>query len=248
MAREVHNVFGYPKWREFANLMERARAAFGSIKVDPSHHIVLTHTMLKVGGGASRQGDDHFLSRPACYLIAMNGDPTKPEIAACQAYFAVQTRRAEIQDSLGEDEKRLELRSKVARSARRVSGVAQDAGVRSRMQPVFHDARYQGMYGISARALKHKKGLTEDDSFLDMAGPLELSMHEFQMNLAANVISRENIKGEQKAIDKNREVGVHVRGSIKSAGGTMPEDLALAEPIAEVKKRVRALKKLPKPR
>jgi DNA-damage-inducible protein D len=58
--------------------------------IDPSHQIVLTHKFMEVGGGAQKRGNDYFLTRGACRLVAMNGDPSKPEIAAAQAYFLVQ--------------------------------------------------------------------------------------------------------------------------------------------------------------
>src|SRR5271157_4236976 len=133
--------------------------------VEPSHQIVLTHKMMEVGKGAQRQGDDYFLSRAACYLIAMNGDPSKPQIAAAQAYFAIKTRQMEILEQKEEehpDVRRVAARERVTQSFRRVSGAAKDAGVQR--QGLFHDARYQGLYGgRGTREVKRLKGLDEKD-------------------------------------------------------------------------------------
>ena len=247
MAREIHPILGYPTWREFDTVIVRARRALTGNDVDPSHHIVLTHKMVEVGSDAKRQQDDYFLSRAACSLIVLNGDPSKPEIAAGQAYFVVQTRRMEIEDQRAADEKRLKLRGKVAQSHKLVSGVAQDAGVSNRMQGIFHDARYQGLYGMPLREVKQKKGLGQKEIVYDRAGPMELSANEFQMNLAAEVIQKQGIRGEQAAISRNKAVASDVRRVIKDQGGTPPEDLPLAEPIKEVKKRIQSRKKLAPP-
>lgn len=245
LAREIHAILGYPTWREFESVIGRAASALSASDIDSSHHIVLTHRMVEIGSGAQRRTEDYFLSRAACYLIALNGDPSKPEIAAAQAYFVVQTRRQELEDERSDDEKRLELREKVSQSVKIVSGVAQEAGVRSRMQGVFHDARYQGLYGMSLRDLKGFKGLGDKEQLLDRAGLLELSMHDFQMNLAADVISKDTAKSEQRAINTNLEVARRVRGTVLESQGTPPERLALESPIKEVKKRVKGTKKLP---
>lgn len=247
LAREIHDTLGYPNWREFEGLLDRAGEALRQNGIDPSHHFVLTHKVMAGGKGSQQQGDDYFLSRSACYLTAMNGQSSKPEIAAAQAYFVVKTREKELEDERSDDEKRLELREKVTQSVKVVSAVAQAAGVRSQMQGVFHDQRYRGLYGMSQKDVKGLKGLGLKDQLLDRAGLLELSMHDFQMNLAADVIGKSTTKGEQAAIQTNLEVAKRVRRTVEKSGGTLPEHLQLEPPIKEVKKRVAHQKKLSGP-
>lgn len=246
-ARDINEILGYPNWREFEHVINRAKDSFLGNGIDPSHQIVLTHKLMGVGKGAQIRGDDYFLSRPACYLIAMNGDPSKPEIAAAQTYFAIKTRQMEIlEQEESPDHRRLAARERVTQSFRRVSGSAKDAGVER--QALFHDARYQGLYGgRGTRDVKQIKGLADKDNLFDFAGALELSAHEFQMNLAADVLAKDNIKGERHAINTNRKVGEHVRSTIHNSGGTLPENLPLEEPIKNVKKCLGAQNKLPKP-
>ena len=243
-AREIQTVLGYSEWRNFNNVMERAEASMLSNEIMPSHHIVETTRMMEVGKGAKRQERDFFLSRAACYLIAMNGDPSKPEIAAAQAYFAVQTRAREIESDAVEDEKRLELREKVKESFKAVSGAAKQAGVPNAKQPIFHDARYRGLYGMSAREMKSSKGMKQKDNPFDHMGALELSANDFQMNLAAETIDKEEIRGETRAIRKNEEVARKVRQTMIDSGSRPPEELPLAEPIGNVRKRLKSKKKL----
>ncbi|TIT96236.1 MAG: hypothetical protein E5W43_22515 [Mesorhizobium sp.] len=177
-------------------------------------------------------------------MIALNGDPSKPEIAGAQAYFVVQTHRMEQVDALTQDEKRLHLRDKVTNAFRTVSGVAKEAGVPNSKQPLFHDARYQGLYGMSRRDVMARKGLKREDNPFDYAGPLELSANEFQMNMAADVIKKEGIKGEYRVIDRNKKIAQDVRKVMRDSGSTMPENLPVAEPIGVVEKRVKAARKL----
>jgi DNA-damage-inducible protein D len=155
--------------------------------------------------------------------------------------------RDQQEQALSEDQRRLELRGRVKTSFKRVSAAAKEAGVRNRMQPVFHDARYRGLYGAPLRTVRQKKGLPEAENLLDRAGPLELSANDFQMNLAAEVITREGVRGEQRAIDINETVGTRVRKVIEESGSPLPEDLPVEPPIKEIETRVKAGNKLPKP-
>jgi len=247
LAREILPVLGYETWRRFEDTLERAKKALIGNGVDPSHHFAETGKMVELGSESQRRVTDYFLSRAACYLVAMNGDPSKAEIAAAQAYFLIRTREVELLDERSDEEKRVALREKVSKSVKVVSAVAQQAGVRSQMQGVFHDQRYQGLYGMSLRDLKDFKGLDQKDQLLDRAGLLELSMHEFQMNLAADVISKDVGKSEARAIRTNLDVARRVRVTVEKSGGTMPEKLPVERPIKEVKKQIESGKKLAKP-
>jgi len=248
LAREICPLLGYT-WEGFEDVIDRAKSACDGVGVAQEHHFRRSSTMLRLGSGAQREASDHFLSRTACYLIGMNGDPRKPEIAAAQAYFAVQSRRMELRDeadaALAHDQRRLELRDRVTESFKRVSKSAQEAGVRNARQGAFHDARYRGLYGASLRDVRAKKGLAEKENLMDRAGPLELSANDFQMNLAAQVLSREGVNREAQAIMRNKEVAERVRRVIAESGSPLPEDLPVEPPIKQVAARLKAMSKLP---
>jgi DNA-damage-inducible protein D len=236
LAREINVILGYPQWREFGDVLERARNACAGAHIPVPNHFGLTHKMVEVGSGARREVEDYFLSRAACYFVAMNGDPSKPEIAAAQAYFAIQTRRMELADQNAADQKRLEMRDKVTESFKKISGVAQDAGVVR--QGIFHDARYRGLYSMPLRDVKRKKGISDRENLLDRAGALELSANDFQMLLAADVIATKGIRGEAAAVVVNERVGKEVRETMRKEGATLPENLPVEPPIAVVRKRL----------
>ena len=236
IGREIYSILGYSEWDSFIPVIERAAASMTASGGDPSHHIRHTTKLMGVGKGATRRVGEVFLSRGACYLIAMNGDPAKPEIAGAQQYFAIQARMRELEESESSDRKRLTIRERVASAARRVSAAAQDAGV-SRFG-IFHNARFLGLYGKSKKAVDRHKGLAEGEHLFDRAGALELSAHEFQMQLAATKIVNEGINGEERCIDANLTVAKQVRKTILDQSGVKLEDVPLEkEHIASVRKR-----------
>lgn len=237
-AREIMPLLGYVEWDNFLKIIEKGREALRNNKEDPSQHILEITAMLGVGNNATREGADYILSKPACYLIAMNGQPSKPEIAAAQAYFFVQTRRMEDADQLANDLERCELRDKATEVFKRLSGTAQQAGVRNHMQPVFHDAGYRGMYAMPRKDVLQAKGLKQGDNLLDYAGTLELAANAFRMELADDVLKRERIRSEREAILRHESVGREVRDTIERSRGTLPEALPIEPHIKEARNRV----------
>lgn len=96
MARELMPLLGYTKWQKFEGAIQRAAMACKNAGKPLENHITGAGKLVTRAQGGGSETADYKLSRFACYLVAMNGDPRKPEIAAAQTYFAVRTRQAEL--------------------------------------------------------------------------------------------------------------------------------------------------------
>ena len=239
-ARDLQPLLGYSQWRRFEQAIERAKTSCKESGNSPDHHFAGAGKPITGGKGAVQLVDDYHLSRFACYLIAQNGDPRKPEIAQAQRYFAIQTRRQELSDQATADMERLELRKQTAEEFKALSGAAQDAGVQNKMFGVFHDAGYKGLYGGLGRdAIKVRKAIPDKDNLLDRMNATELAANQFRMTQTRDKLARDHIQNQSHAIQTHEQVGKEVRDAIKRIGGTPPENIAPAEHIKEVEKRLK---------
>jgi DNA-damage-inducible protein D len=239
-AREIQLLLGYTQWRRFEDAVKRAITSCKSSGNEPSHHFADAGKMIDIGKGGSREVPDYHLSRFACYLIAQNGDPRKPEIANAQKYFAIQARRQEISDAIAADVERLDLRKQTAEEFKALSGAAREAGVNDKMFGVFHDAGYKGMYGGMGRdAIKKFKKIPEKENLMDRMDTTELAANQFRMTQTRDKLANERIRDQQIAIKTHENVGKEVREAIARIGGTPPEHLSPAEHIKLVEKRVK---------
>ena len=230
LARELQSVLEYAQWRRFSDAIERAKLACKNSGFAIEDHFADVGKMVDIGSGAEREIDDVMLSRYACYLIVMNGDPRKEVIAVGRTYFAVKTRQQELIDNyeqMSEDQKRLAIRNEMITHNKSLAEAAQMAGIEdSRDYAIFQNKGYQGLYGgLGAKEIHARKGLKKSQRILDHMGSTELAANLFRATQTDEKLRRENIQGKQAAYDTHYEVGKKVRQTIKELGGTMPEDL-----------------------
>lgn len=228
-ARELQVVLEYAEWRNFQNVINKAKVAAQNSGFAPDDDFVDVNKI--VNAGATRKDiGDIMLSRYACYLIVQNADPNKEIVALGQTYFAVKTRQQELiedYEELSEDQKRLAIRNEMIAHNKSLAEAAQQAGVISqRDYAIFQNRGYQGLYGgLGAKEIHARKGLKKSQKILDHMGSTELAANLFRATQTDEKLRRENIQGKQAACETHYQVGKKVRQTIKELGGTMPEDL-----------------------
>lgn len=246
LARELQEVLGYTEWRNFSKVIDKAKISCKTSGEVENSHFVDVSKMVE-SGVADIPVRDIRLTRYACYLIAQNGDSKKEAIALAQTYFAVQTRRQELQDQfdqLTEDQRRLAIRGELTEHNKSLVEAAKQAGVETRGDfAKFQNRGYQGLYGgLGAKEIHARKGLKKSQSILDHMGSEELAANLFRATQTDAKLRRENIHGKDAANETHYKVGAKVRQTIEELGGTMPEDLPTPD------KSIRQLRKEEKKR
>ena len=245
-ARDLYKLLGYSEYRHFLPVIDKVKEALVSLNEDIENHIEDMLDMVKIGSGADRELESLKLSRFACYIAVQNADPSKPNVALGQAYFAIKTREKELLEEdeqrliqSEEDSKRLLLREQMRKHNKQLAEAANDAGVKEPIDyAIFQNYGYRGLYGgLSRQDIHKRKGLKKSQDILDHMGSTELAANLFRATQTEEKLRRENIQGKQRANQTHYEVGKKVRQTIKELGGTMPEDLPTADSIKKLERQ-----------
>ncbi|HTW90459.1 MAG TPA: DNA damage-inducible protein D [bacterium] len=247
-SRDLAEVLDYTQYRNFEAVVAKAKLACFNSGHRIEDHFADVSKMVDIGSGAQRAIKTVLLSRYACYLIVQNADPAKDIVALGQTYFAIQTRRQEMAELSGEEERRLLLRDEMKLHNVKLAGVAKRAGVVTSLDyAIFQNHGYQGLYGgLTAQDIRDRKKLGKGKDILDHMGSTELAANLFRATQTEEKLRRDRISGKDAACRTHKEVGAKVRQTIRDLGGTMPENLPAAENIKRVESRKRkALRRKP---
>ena len=221
-------VLSYKDWRYFDSVIEKAKIACQNFEITDIDHFVVDNKMVEIGSGAKREQKDYKLTRYACYLIAQNANPRLKIVALAQTYFAVQTRKQEINEKeyslLTGDEKRFYQRNLTKKGNYSLNQTAKKAGVKNFDN--FHNSGYKGLYnGETADDIAKRKGLRYREDILYNMGSEELAANLFRITQTESKLKKDKISSEKEANITHYNIGKNIREVIAKNGGTMPEEL-----------------------
>jgi DNA-damage-inducible protein D len=237
-ARALSELFGYADWRNFLNVIEKAKVACTNSGEQAENHFVDITKMVKIGSGTEREVEDIALTRYACYLVAQNGNPAKAEVAFAQTYFAVQTRRQEIIEQRILDIARVTAREKLSKSENKLSGIIYERGVDEIGFAIIRSKGDQALFGgFTTQDMKRKLKIPDSRPLADFLPTLTIKAKDFATELTSHNVTEKDLKGQdaisKEHIDNNKAVRkmLHERG-------VKPEALPPAEDVKKIKRKL----------
>lgn len=237
LARDVQHLLGYAKWDNFINVLSKAKTACEVAGHDVRDHFADVGKMVDLGSGSRREIDDVMLTRFACYLIAQNGDPAKPEIAFAQTYFAVQTRRAELIEQRMLEAERLTARKKLTETEKELSSVIYEQTGGNQNFALIRSKGDNALFGRSTQSMKSQWKVPESRPLADFAPTIILKAKDFAAEITIFNARAHNMKTEQSISAEHVTNNQAVRKTLLNRG-IRPENLPPDEDIKKVERRL----------
>lgn len=230
-ASDFSKMLGYRDVNSFTPVINRTIQAFMALGIHYFEHIENVRT---------EEGVDYKLTRFACYMLAMNGDTKKEQVALAQKYFAEQTRRFELHLQGKEDVERLTVREELKGGNKALSSSAKRSGVSDFAK--FTNAGYLGLYNQPNCKLAKKRDIPKDKLF-DYMGRTELAANLFRVTMTEERLNKEGYIGQVESEKIHQDIGQSVREQVIQNTGKSPEDLPVERKIPELKKDIKKVGK-----
>ena len=238
-ARDLMEPLGYARWENFDEAVKRAMVSCENNETPVDSQFREVTKMVK-SGVASVPRKDYKLTRYACYLIAMNGDTRKSEIAIAQAYFAVQTRKQELIEQKVAEIQRVQSRRTLADSEKALSAVVYEHGISDRGFGIMRSKGDEALFGGHTTAqMKDRLGLVQSRPLADKLADVAINAKTLVNSMTSYNVDDRNLHGDTQVISEHVGNSRSVRATLLERGIT-PEDLPPAEDTKKLERRLKA--------
>ncbi len=246
-ARELYPLLGYARWENFETAINRAKDACRTTGASVDDHFREVTKMVGVGSEAKRPITDIKLTRYACYLVTLNGDPKKEAIAFAQAYFVVQTRTIELLQQRMAELERIDAREKLKITEKEFSNMAFSRGVDARGVGEIRAKGDEALFGgKTTDEMKEKLGVKSSKPLADYLPNVTLKAKDLATAMTIEKTRQQNLSGKDQIRDEHVNNNQNVRGALTKTG-IYPESLPAVEDIKKIeakhKKETKALQK-----